>query len=259
MNIKTETENEILIVIPVYKSELQLEEMNYFNHNCDILKNYHITLVAPNGLNINNYTKNKRVGTEFFPAHYFKNIAGYNQLMLSETFYKRFEMYKYILICQTDVFVFKDELKNWCNKDYDYVGAPWINKPFFLFQYVLAKMGLIYAFRLFFNHNIFEAVGNGGFSLRKVSAFIEVLNNNLNAKKWLANEDFYWSFFAKNKGNYLKKPSAKEASLFCIEMSPKKLLKRQNYNLPMGIHAWERYKPEFWKPYINNTLSNTKQ
>lgn len=247
---------EIVVVVPVYKSQPEPEEMVVFNHNSHILRNYPVVLVAPQGLNVDNYTENNSVQVEFFPSHFFQNIAGYNRLMLSEEFYSRFESYKYILICQTDVFVFKDELVEWCKKDYDYVGAPWINKPFFLFQYVLAKMGFGYAIKMLFGNNLSNAVGNGGFSLRKISTFFKVLQANQSAKKWTANEDFFWSFFARTDGRPLYKPSATEAGLFCIELAPEKMMKRQNHVLPMGIHAWKRYNPKYWEKYINESLAN---
>ena len=31
-----------------------------------------------------------------------------------------------MLIYQLDAYVFKDELLNWANKGYDYIGAPWL-------------------------------------------------------------------------------------------------------------------------------------
>jgi hypothetical protein len=247
---------EIVVVVPVYKPQPEPEEMVVFNHNSHILRNYPVVLVAPQDLNVGNYTDGNSVQVEFFPSHFFQNIAGYNRLMLSEEFYSRFNSYKYILICQTDVFVFKDELDEWCKKDYDYVGAPWINKPLFLFQYVLAKMGFGYAIKMLFGNNLSNAVGNGGFSLRKISTFLKVLQANQSARKWTANEDFFWSFFAKIDGRRLYKPTATEAGLFCIELAPEKMMKRQNHVLPMGIHAWKRYNPKFWEKYINNSLAN---
>ena len=40
----------------------------------------------------------------------------------------------------------RDELLDWCNKNYDYIGAPWVKKE---------------------RDNILLKTGNGGFSLRK--------------------------------------------------------------------------------------------
>ncbi|MEN8122836.1 MAG: DUF5672 family protein [Bacteroidota bacterium] len=253
---KTITEKDIAVIVPVYKEHPLAEEWKYYGHNSRMLKRYKQILVAPEGMNTEAYTGVKGVSAEFFQKKFFENIAGYNKLMLSEQFYKRFVKYKYILICQTDVFIFKDELLDWCKKDYDYIGAPWVNRAFFLFQYVFVKMGLSYALRMFFTRNLFNAVGNGGLSLRKISTFINVIKNDKKSHKWEANEDFYWSFFAESDGNPISRPTASEAGLFSIEVNPKKLMRRQNNELPMGIHAWERYNPEFWEGIVANALKN---
>lgn len=56
---------------------------------------------------------------------------GYNRLMLSEDLYSAFSNYEYILICQSDAYIFRDELKEWCEAGYDYVGAPWLRRPLY--------------------------------------------------------------------------------------------------------------------------------
>lgn len=251
------SKDDIAVIIPVYKRSLDNAEMEYFKHNCTVLQDYPLFLVAPAGLNVEKYLAYNDVSVKYFDATFFKNIAGYNRLLLSELFYNSFDKYKYILICQTDAFVFKDELLSWCQKGYDYIGAPWINKPFFLFQYVLTKMGPLYALRMVFSNNLFKAVGNGGLSLRKVNSFITALKHEKNRARWKLNEDFYWSFFARVENQLLRKPDAKEAALFAIETDPERTMKSQNNEFPMGIHAWERYNPAFWKPFIERTLNAT--
>ena len=71
------------------------------------------------------YEKNFYLVALAFNDTYFESIYGYNQLMLNVEFYEAFSK-KYILIYQTDAFIFKDDLNYWCEKDYDYIGAPWI-------------------------------------------------------------------------------------------------------------------------------------
>ena len=80
--------------------------------------------------------------------------------MISSKFYKSFKTYEFLLIYQTDAWVFRDDLLEWCNKDYDYVGAPWFT------GYDDTK-GIKKAF---------NAVGNGGFCLRKTKSMLRVLN-----------------------------------------------------------------------------------
>ena len=100
--------------------------------------------------------------------------------MLSFNFYESFLDYKYILIYQLDAFVFKDDLIFWCNKNYDYVGAPWIasisNNPFTL---LLNKISSIFDSKEKKERKkIFFKVGNGGFSLRKVASHYQISKEN---------------------------------------------------------------------------------
>ena len=250
--IKTLVNNsEVAVIIPVYQEVPGPEEMNCFQNNCKLLSRYPIFLVGPEGLNVQAYNIQPGIQTEFFPSGYFKGIRGYNRLMLSKEFYQRFENYKYILICQLDVFVFKDELNFWCQLNYDYIGAPWIQRQFRILSYVAVKTGFKNALKMLFTRSISNCVGNGGFSLRKIRAFSDSLKQYKNdAVSWPANEDFYWSFFAKIEGKPLSMPDYKMASKFSIEVKPKKLLRLNNNELPMGIHAWGKYEPEVWKTIL---------
>jgi hypothetical protein len=83
-------------------------------------------LVQPEGLENDYHKKYSNISVESFPKRYFENIEGYNELLLSASFYERFLDTKYILIYQLDAFFFKDELQEWCDRGYDYIGAPWI-------------------------------------------------------------------------------------------------------------------------------------
>ena len=121
--------NSVKIVIPLYKTDLDETEIMSLKRSIQVLSKHQFTIVCPNHLEINslaNFFENVDWEVKRFSDHFFKNIDGYNQLMLSEVFYKAFSDVDYILICQTDVFVFRDELNDWCNKNYDYIGAPWI-------------------------------------------------------------------------------------------------------------------------------------
>jgi hypothetical protein len=86
--------------------------------------------------------------------------------------------------------------------------------------------------------------------LRKVSTFLRVAKDDKPVSYWKANEDFYWSFFAKKNDNQLNKPDANDAARFSIELDAKRLMRRQGNFLPMGIHAYDRYEPSFWKKYL---------
>jgi hypothetical protein len=42
-----------------------------------------------------------------------------------------------------------------------------------------------------------------------------------------------------------------EAIKFSFEANPEFLFEKNNYQLPFGCHAWQRYDPLFWEKYIN--------
>ncbi|NJM15063.1 MAG: hypothetical protein HC896_06520 [Bacteroidales bacterium] len=112
------------IVIPLYKPMPDQAELASLQQCARILGHYPIVFVCPQGLDLSNYQGIfPRYGVETFPPKYFRNIAGYNRLLLSAGFYSRFGRYPYIFIYQPDAWVFRDELTEWCQRGYDYIGA----------------------------------------------------------------------------------------------------------------------------------------
>lgn len=152
-----------IVVIPVYQQELSSFSRASFQQVLTVLGLHDIALVTFKELDISMYKEvakkhNKAIYVEFFEKKFFESVAGYNKLCLSTQFYERFANYSYMLIYQLDAWVFSDELDIWCNKGYDYIGSP-----------LFLKNSPPY---------IFDGVGNGGFSLRRISHCLEVLNSN---------------------------------------------------------------------------------
>lgn len=113
----------VKVIIPVYTTRLNRFEALTLQNNYQKLQNHPIVLVAPEGLDPSNLLNlYPRCQVETFSPDYFNSISSYNRLMMSEEFYRRFSDVDYILICQTDAYIFRDELAEWCEKGYDYVG-----------------------------------------------------------------------------------------------------------------------------------------
>src|SRR5206468_1498508 len=93
-----------------------------------------------------------------FPARHFKSARTHGRLELTTAYYEIFLAYEHILVYELDSLVFSDELEPWCDRGYDYVGAPWITTP------------------LNPTYRDPEAVGNGGFSLRRPAACLRVID-----------------------------------------------------------------------------------
>lgn len=262
--------NSQIVVIPIHKSEPDKWEKKSFEQCCQILGKHTICIVTHCGINLSYYhnvAQNDGITliTEFFNYKYFSSIAGYNLLMLDKAFYKRFAKYQYILIYQLDAWVFRDELDEWCAKGYDYIGAPWIEKD---------KNGVL----------SMAGVGNGGFSLRRIQHFIDVLSykgpvrpaNQINLEASLKNnlykflyslgyqntisyykkdstlyEDVFLSIFLSNTKLRAKIPDAKTAARFAFEKHPA-FLYSITQKLPFGCHAWLKYEYDlFWNQYIS--------
>ena len=67
----------------------------------------------------------------------------------------------------------RDALDEWCAAGYDFIGAPWL---------ICADTPHITA----------EKVGNGGFSLRRVSSFLRVLRS----RRYFIEPEDYWREYA---------------------------------------------------------------
>ena len=254
------------IIIPIYKSEPSEDDIISLHQVFKILKNYEITIIYPKNLDISFYEKNFPCQFKSFDKEYFENISGYNKLMLSSLFYQNFYK-KYILIYQTDAFVFRDELNFWINKDYDYIGAPWLrsHKKIPFLKLALEKTAA--AFKTIINYKgngktqkdkslTYNQVGNGGLSLRKRAKCIEILEKLPNIVEIYLkslgdfyNEDIFWSIEAKRNGIAFSKPDYKEACAFSIENKQEKAMQYNLGKLPFACHRWNKER-DFWRKYF---------
>ncbi|WP_443938123.1 DUF5672 family protein [Pedobacter sp. MW01-1-1] len=223
------------------------------------MANYPIIFVTPKSLDTDIYENECKEKVDFrlirFNDTYFKNIAGYNSLMLSPMFYKHFLCYKYILVYQLDAFVFKDELLYWCSKNYDFIGAPHeihsnsFGEIHFLKGYSRLLITINKLLRTKFK---LRNVGNGGFSLRKTKScyyLTKLLQRKI--KSWgMNNEDGFFKYWGNLLHPFFKLPSDELALQFSIETNPAEALKELRGKLPFGCHAFEKYDPQTWATYI---------
>jgi len=236
----------VAVVIPIYRSELTAFEVMSLNSCLHVLGKHRIIVIAPQGLSIevirNLNTHN--ITIEYFGKKYFKNLLGYNKLMLSFNFYRKFIDYEYILIYQLDAFVFSDKLLNWCNLGFDYIGAPWIDEEWSSYP-EMSKYIDKYKMRV----DKVNTVGNGGFSLRNVRSALKALLL-LSSKRltWKLNEDIFWSFEVPINLSFFKIPCEEVALKFSFETKPRICFEKNNSELPFGCHGWQKNDIEFWRP-----------
>lgn len=258
------------IIIPIYKEKPNKEDLISIKQVFNILYNYNITFIHPLKLDTTHYKNLPNAQFIAFDDSFFENIKGYNRLMLDTNFYKKFSK-KYILIYQTDAYVFKDELNYWCEQDYDYIGAPWLRSketiPFIkkIWDTSICKLKQWINYK---NNGVtqknksllYNEVGNGGFSLRKREKFIEILEKLDTQKNIYLQDHNHSSFFAedvffsiepqRNNLSFIK-PNYKEACRFSIENKVEKAFFFTENQLPFGCHRWNKENISFWKKYIN--------
>lgn len=273
---------QICVVIPIYKELLNDFEIQSVEQCIKVLSDYTIHFVCPIDLNIDFY-KEKFAAVEnytYYDKHYFDDLTGYNRLMLAYNFYKAFDKYKYMLLYQTDSYVFRDELLIWAQKGYDYIGGIWFED-----YHGNPDLGA----KIWYP-------GNGGLSLRKINTMTKLLSskrplrgfkeligdikkNNISristlkwylslpllllgyqnnfsflAKKYTVNEDVFF-MEASLIYNRINIPVVDEAIYFSWDKSPSYLYNKYK-KLPFACHAWfredSRYEGnfQFWSKYI---------
>lgn len=239
----------VAVVIPIYHAMLTDAEQLSLKQCMTVLGDYPVMIAKPAGLDLSALQQqHPTIALQSFEDGFFTGVAAYNRLMVSVDFYKAFSAYEFILIYQLDAFVFRDELRAWCAKGYDYIGAPSLHQP--EFDRIPAATSELYAQAL----STHRVVLNGGLSLRRIPAFIRYLKiYNTFYPAWKGNEDMLFCQEAtrlKPMKMFMKTPHWKEALRFSFEKSPAASYELTNHQLPFACHAWERYEPAFWSSYI---------
>lgn len=258
----------VAIVIPFHKSSISEDEALSIKHLIKYLGKFDKYLVLPKSIKEVSFKIPRVIKIINLPNDYFTSVPKYCELLNTKMFYNNFTNYEYILIYQLDVLVFSNQLIKWCNKGYDFIGAPFFNP-------VIGKLS--------FKNGTPVTGGNGGFSLRKVSSFLKVIDiaekkisrnsdNTLVRKWWFLsalltgkshkiwlnappsdypfNEDGFWSYEAPKYYPKFKVAPFKEALKFSFEKPPRKCFALNHNRLPFGTHAWKKYDYKFWKNFL---------
>ena len=253
--------NKIVVIVPIYKANLSKYDRISLDRTCEVLASHDIVVVHPEGLDTTMISNDYPIlKYKPFPKSFFDGIMGYNSMMMSSDFYGAFLEYDYMLICQTDAYLFRDELDDWCVRGYDYVGAPWLRRP----VYDNPVLKICMRLSLWYKHlrgrkskqDLYNKIGNGGLSLRKVASHYKValeksalISEYLARKKkdHLFNEDVFWA----TEQPHFRYPSVEEALLFSFDKYPALCYQLTGERLPMGCHAWFKRKMKaFWDKYI---------
>ncbi|RYY33155.1 MAG: hypothetical protein EOP46_17220 [Sphingobacteriaceae bacterium] len=267
----------VCVVIPVHSATPEYYELISFQQCFKVLGKHPIYVVAPKGLDLSAY---KALVPEFKVQYIDKKWQAskldYNKLKMSRYFYNLFQQYQYLLTYELDAFVFSDELEHWCNKGYDYIGAPWFdnappaeakiigvgNSGFSLRNIKTMEQNLkkVYyidptrhsAFRK--QKFIMKLKGPIFKQLRRLSKLKSLLykeNTTIQKASFLFEDKVVFEFMAPAFPDFKLAPED-EAYRFSFEVNPEALYVRNGNKLPMGCHAWWLYNLDFWKPFIEN-------
>ena len=196
------------VVIITHKDKLEGDEERSFLRALDVLCKRDIKLVIPNNISTTYYDKLKeKFNFEFIKVNpqWLESYESYNKMCYNNGFYQLFKNYDYMLIYQTDCWIFEDRLDDFMKLDYDWYGAPW---PFYG-----------------------DKVGNGGFSLRKISKMLE-MTEKYNYTGYM-HED---GWFCLTHGNELNACDIETACKFAIE-TPDNRYNKFIEHTPMGLHG----------------------
>ncbi len=163
-------DNKCIIVVPVYHNVPDELEQLSLKQLDKIVLDIDIYLIGPNNINYEEYSKlfsNNYVMFKKFDNKYFESQQSYSSLCLEydfyNYFYNSFSQYEYMMIYQTDCWIFRNEIKKFCEMGYDYIGAP------------IYSSGSNWPG---FNNCSRPIVGNGGLSLRKISTMKKLTDKN---------------------------------------------------------------------------------
>jgi hypothetical protein len=236
----------VIVVVPIYKAELDEFERFSLAHSLAVLENRPVRFVGPEGLDTRFYAATwPDIPFLAFAPEYFASIPGYNRLLLSHAFHAPFGAWEFMLLLQTDAIILRDELDYWCSQPFDYVGAPWPT------QYELfVELDRFVGGR---GKHMKVSVGNGGLSLRRIAKCRALLDEFPDATRVFehtgSSEDLFYAVMGALSNDFVI-PNEITASRFSMELQPSYYYAVNGGHLPMGGHAWWKYEPQFWRPHL---------
>lgn len=257
----------LAIAVPTHRPEISKNEEIALRQLVSVLGHYPIRIICPRSMDTSAYRKISRdFQFDKVPDFWMKSLYTYNCLMLSRYFYRKFLEYEWLMIYQTDAFVFSNQAEHWMNQNIDFIGAPWFD------GHDTAEGS---------RSDLIVGAGNSGFCMKRVDSFLRVLyektlpdrlyryaRNVYHTLKrdgakpavdaalsgqelfYFSYEDVYWAKSVPARFPWFRVAPPAQAMHFSFEDRPRTLYRRTGNQLPFGCHAWERYDFEFWRPFI---------
>lgn len=239
----------IVTVIPVYKPEPdEIESFSLEQYNKICGTKYDIVFIAPENMSMEKYDRFfEEYEVKRFSKHYFVNTITYSQLLVQHEFWTTFKDYDYMMIYQPDCLIFRDEITEWAEKGYEYIGAPIFSSLSYWPMFIKNK-----------NHK--PIVGNGGFSLRKIQTFIDICDPTGEIRKTYDPKFEIWPkiwcedrFYCDELREVymLDIPTWETATKFALDMNVDYAFDMLNIpKIPMGCHAYDK-NIRSWKELVD--------
>jgi Uncharacterised nucleotidyltransferase/Protein of unknown function (DUF5672) len=233
------------IVLPIYRRRLESEILAAVDRAFAILRHGDWYLIAPQSLDASFYEQRYGKPIVRFPDACLASVQNYSRLLLTDEFYAAFAQYEYMLVTQDDVYVLRDDLPYWLSRRLDYIGAPWPDGH---------DVPLSISSRPSpYGDTLRAYVGNGGFSLRRIAACRQLLAEFPEEVAWFSEkgwaEDMFFGVFGQFS-QYFVLPNQRVAATFAWEMLLPRMHTLCEGQLPMAIHAYRAWDPEFFTDII---------
>jgi hypothetical protein len=274
----------VLILIPVYKEAKQLSSLEKKSIQNTLVKfneSHSIGLLRSSKINKKSYSD--CFSFEFLDFEFqFSTWLEYNTLLKNSSFYKSLNPYRYLLIVQTDAYVFSNNLSAFYQ--YDYVGAPWerdslkyiqgrignggfslrniekissllqANKKMFSFRSLLhLTFKHTYKFGTMQRVNGYKKFGICQiFALLSKSVFHYLVRNSFR-KAYLIDslmEDTLYGVLLPYRFSSFKVPNVEVAVTFSIDENPNYFYQLNSNRLPLGCHAFIKNHDNFWNRFL---------
>jgi hypothetical protein len=254
-----------VVVVPVHRPEPTADEQFALRRCGSVLSAHSIRLVHPESLVLAPYRDLlPQASSQPVPDVWMATIRGYNRMMVNPAYYALFSDFSHMLIHEPDALVLRDELFFWCQKPFDYIGAPWFD----------GHSGANPSSPI-------VGVGNSGFSLIRVKPMTDLCMSRYRwlKRSWLfallmrwllrkpipfpfttllkcfgqwgslqgahhlmnENCDVFLCRHAPSADPYFRIAPVEEALRFSWEVNPATCQKLTSCKSPFGIHAWARY------------------
>ena len=214
------------VIIPVYKTQPSRTDLISIWQTLRVMSpRREVYYLVPTGMDLSAYP---RAGVIEAPGYLFTGRESYSRMCCRPELYELLSGYDYMLLIQHDAWLFRDDLDEFMEMGYDYIGAPII----------------VGAWR--FDRPL---IGNGGLSLRRIEAFCDVCRMHGPRGGEYHPEDVFFSVLRRP---LLKIAPADVAARFSLEHHPEKYDELLQHRLPMGCHRpWDLgYYESYWKQYI---------